>query len=253
MTAFALDLQNVNKLFNSGKFNSDKEVKSVLNDVNLQIRENSIFGLAGLNGVGKTTMIKLILDLLSFDSGKIFIFGIDNKIAQSRQNICYLPEKFQPSQYLTGYEFLDLSLSFYNKKLDKQTAYDMALKLDFDPNSLKQIVRKYSKGMGQKLGLMSCLLSDAKLLILDEPMTGLDPKARVALKETLKEYVKTGKTIFFSSHILDDIEEICDEIAILHDGKILFHDTPSNFMKEYNQNKVEKAFLMCIDDNNYIN
>jgi ABC-2 type transport system ATP-binding protein len=102
--------------------------------------------------------------------------------------------------------------------------------------------------MGQKLGLMSCLLSEAELLILDEPMTGLDPSARVVLKNALIDYAKSGKTVFFSSHILDDIEEICDKIAVLHNGKIYFDGTPSEFMKEYYENKAEKAFLKCINN-----
>ncbi len=237
----ALDIENVSKKF--------KTSKSVLDNINLQIKSGCIFGLAGLNGIGKTTIIKIILGLLKEDSGKISIFGVDNKNSKSREYVCYLPERFYPSQYLTGYEFLNLSLSFYGKKLDKNKAILMAKKFFLEPQILDQVIKKYSKGMGQKLGLISCLLSEAELLILDEPMTGLDPSARVILKNELKEYAKSGKTVFFSSHILDDIEEICDKIAVLHDGKIYFDGTSDEFMKKYNENKAEKAFLKCINFN----
>lgn len=238
--SIALNIKNLSKEF--------KTSKKVLDNINLQIRSGCIFGLAGLNGIGKTTIIKIILGLLNEDSGEVSIFDISSKNPNSRKNICYLPERFYPSQYLTGYEFLNLSLSFYNKKLNKEKAIQMANKLELSPKALEQVVKKYSKGMGQKLGLMSCLLSEAELLILDEPMTGLDPSARVVLKNALIDYAKSGKTVFFSSHILDDIEEICDKIAVLHNGKIYFDGTPSEFMKEYNENKVEKAFLKCINN-----
>ena len=123
----------------------------------------------------------------------------------------------------------------------------VAKKIDLDISALKRVVCQYSKGMGQKLGLLYCLLSDAKLLILDEPMTGLDPKARVLLKLALKDYVKHGNTIFFSSHILDDVEEICDTMAVLHNGEIKFIGQPLEFRETYKEVNIEKSFLKCIE------
>ena len=247
---FALEIKNLTKQFyNYRLFSKEETVKNVLNNCNLNINTGEIFGIAGLNGIGKSTMIKIILDLLQPDGGEVNIFGLSHHNAMSRKNICYLPEKFQPSQYLTGYEFLNLSLSFFDRKITIDEINKMAERLDLDVRALSLIIKKYSKGMGQKLGLLYCLLSNAKLLILDEPMTGLDPKARVILKRALIDYVKQGNTIFFSSHILDDVEEICDKIAVLHNGEIKFNGKTEEFKNVYKTQNVEKAFLECINDN----
>lgn len=242
----ALEISNICKQFEDFHGN----VHVVLKDCSLNVNEGEIFGLVGLNGIGKTTLIKILLDMLNEDSGSAKFFGLDHKMPASRQNICYLPEKFMPSQYLTGFEFLEISLSFFNKKLDKEKAREMATKLDLDPNCLDNVIGKYSKGMGQKLGLMSCFLSGARLLILDEPMTGLDPKSRIMLKQTLLEYKNQGNSVFFSSHILEDIGEICDNMAVLHDTDIKFYGSPEDFKKKYNSQSAEKAFLNCINVDN---
>ena len=247
-----INITNLNKEFHFTKFFSKEEnTKKVLNNISLQINRGDIFGLVGLNGIGKTTLIKIILDLLKEDNGEVKLFDINNHNPLSRKNICYLPEKFMPSPQLTGYEFLKLSLSFYNKKLDKELAKKYANNLDLNPNVLDLAIKKYSKGMAQKLGLLWCLMSGADLLILDEPMSGLDPKARVILKEELKKYVNSdkNKAIFFSTHILDDVEEICNTMAVLNNGKIIFNGKPSELKKEYNDINMEKSFLKCININ----
>ena len=228
-------------------FFQKKFERQVLKKCSIDVQNGEIFGLVGLNGIGKTTLIKIILDIFDADSGVVKLFGIDNKIPDARKQVCYLPEKFLPSRYLTGYEFLSLSQSFFGKKLDKSKADEIAKKLDLDCNALNRLVKSYSKGMGQKLGLMSCLLSDAKLLILDEPASGLDPKARVILKQALKDYVKEGKSIFLSSHLLDDIEEMCDSMAVLSNGEIAFTGSPKEFRKKFTADTAELSFLKCIN------
>ena len=230
-------IKNISKNFND---------KKVLQDVSLNVNSGEIHGLIGLNGVGKTTLIKIMLNLLQQDSGNVEFFGIDVTKTQSRFNINYLPEKFYPSQFLKGYEFLELALSYYNKSFDIKKAEEKSRLLGLDPNALKQTISKYSKGMGQKLGLLSMFLCETKLLILDEPMSGLDPSARIELKELLSEYKKQGNTIFFSSHILSDIEEICDNISIIHNGKIIFTGTPSVFLSKYSGKNLERSFLEAI-------
>lgn len=244
----AVEVKNISKSFEEKKFFSKKKRShTVLDNCTLDIEHGKIFGLAGLNGIGKTTLIKMILNLQVPDGGEITIFGKKNTDIQSRKDVCYLPEKFCPQQYLTGYEFLKIFLSFFDQKLDLASANEMAKKLDMNPEILKIVIKKYSKGMGQKLGLLSCLLSKAKLLILDEPMSGLDPKVRVLLKKLLLEYAGNGNTIFFSSHIIDDMEEICDKISVLNNGQIVFSGAPKELRANYPATSAEKSFLACIN------
>lgn len=220
----------------------------VLKGVGLELKPGEIFGLIGLNGVGKTTLIKIILDLLDADKGAVTLFGKPATEASARRHLCYLPEKFQPSPYLKGMEFLSLSTAYYHAGFNAKEAELYAKKLDFDPAALKRRVGSYSKGMGQKLGLISAFMSRTPLLILDEPMSGLDPRARVYLKRALKNYAAEGRSIFFSSHILADMEEICDRIAVLSDGKLVFTGTPAAFKKKWHGKGIslEEAFLKAI-------
>lgn len=221
--------------------------KQVLYDVSLDIKPGEIFGLIGLNGVGKTTLIKIILDLLEQDQGEVKLFGDSSAKPKTRKQLAYLPEKFHPSPFLKGEEFLHLSQTYYQKPLTNKEIYELADRLGLDQKALGQPIRKYSKGMGQKLGLLSIFLSQAPLLLLDEPMSGLDPKARIQLKDMLLEYKKQGNTIFFSSHILADIEEICDQIAIIHDTHVVYQGSPKKFLKQQKEKHLERAFLRAVE------
>lgn len=234
-----LNVYNLNKKFGN---------KVVLNNINLTINKNEIFGLIGLNGAGKTTFIKTILDLLDPDSGNIEIMGLSSTYTKSRQNLRYLPEKFQVSSMLKGIEFLKIFSNFNSKNeaiLDE--IYELADLLALDRKALSNKVSKYSKGMMQKLGLISTFLGKSDLVILDEPMSGLDPKARICLKELLLKSKLEGKSIFFSSHVLSDIDEICDRIAVLNNGKLSFIGTPNELKVKHNETLLEKAFLKEIE------
>lgn len=222
--------------------------RKVLDSVGFEVKENEIFGFIGLNGVGKTTLIKIILDLLDQDEGEVEIFGVTKILPESRKKIFYLPEKFQPSIHLKGKEFLRFCLDFYGRKLDLARAKELCKNLDLRYEMLDEKVTKYSKGMTQKLGLLAVFLSGADLIILDEPMSGLDPKARIALKRELLEYKKAGKTIFFSSHILSDMDEICDKVAVLNNAKIVFEGTPKAFKDKHSIDSLDKAFLKEIKE-----
>ena len=171
-----------------------------------------------------------------------------NTNIESKRKICYLPEKFTPSQFLKGNEFLELASGYYQQQYDKKLAVKICEELDFDPVALEKKVSSYSKGMGQKLGLVSVFLSKSPLLILDEPMSGLDPSARIFLKKKLQDYRNKGNSIFFSSHILADVEEICDRIGILHYGDMYYEGTVEKFIKGAKTKNLEQAFLSIIND-----
>ncbi len=232
-------IQDVHKTYNKHK---------VLEDIGFTLNSGEIFGLIGLNGAGKTTLIKIMLDLITCENGGIEIAGISARDIQARKNISYLPEKFQPSRYLKGMEYLDLALSYYGKTLDREAARKKAMELDLDPDVLTARVGSYSKGMGQKLGLVGAFLVDASFLILDEPMSGLDPRARIMLKSELMANKRAGKTIFFSSHILSDLDEICDRIGVIHDGKLCYIGTPKDFKHTMHDESLEQAFLRVIEN-----
>lgn len=223
------------------------EGKIVLDNVDFAVKQGQIFGFVGLNGVGKTTLIKILLDLLDQDFGDVEIFGINKVLPKSRREICYLPEKFYPSSNLTGREFIKFTLSFYKQKINEKNLAEICEKLDLDYKILDKKITKYSKGMTQKLGLIAVFLTKVKLIILDEPMSGLDVAARIKLKKEIIDYKKQGGTIFFSSHILSDIEEICDEIAILNNTKIVFNGCPKTFKIKHSSDNLEEAFLKEIE------
>jgi ABC-2 type transport system ATP-binding protein len=218
----------------------------VLQDVSFTLEAGEIFGLIGLNGAGKTTLIKIILSMARADNGMATLFGKPAKQVEARKQLVYLPEKFQPSKYLKGMEYLSLSLAYYGKSLDKDKAKEMAENLGLPPEVLSKRISGYSKGMGQKLGLISAFLLERPLLILDEPMSGLDPLARIQLKKQMLKYKEAGNTLFFSSHILADMDEICDRIGMIHDHELKFIGKPSEFKNNSKENSLEQAFLNMI-------
>jgi ABC-2 type transport system ATP-binding protein len=217
----------------------------VLQNVSFDVREGEIFGLVGLNGIGKTTLIKTMLNLILPDSGAIDFFGISHGDLEAKKQYCYLPEKFTPSIFLKGREFLEFAIRFHRNDFDSSKAAQVCEALDLAVEFLDKKVKNYSKGMGQKLGLASIFLSEPKVAILDEPMSGLDPSARIALKQQLKLFKKSGKTVFFSSHILSDIEEICDRICILNKGKIVYIGSVQDLLASEKES-LESAFLRII-------
>lgn len=229
------------------KLNKSYKNQKVLNDVNLEITETEIFSLIGVNGAGKTTLIKCVLGFHLFDSGVVDLFNIDSQNTLARKDLAYLPERFLPPYYLNGQQFLNYIFDLHKSKVDAESIKEMLADLDLSEEILKKSVREFSKGMAQKLGLAALLLLDKKLLILDEPMSGLDPKARALVKKQLKLSKEKGTTIFFSSHLLADVEELSDRIAILHEGEIAFCGSPVECKKEFQADTLEDAFLKCIE------
>jgi ABC-2 type transport system ATP-binding protein len=229
------------------KLKKNYGAKTVLNGIDLSVSEGEFFGLVGMNGSGKSTMIKAMLDLTAIDSGQINIFNHSHRQVSSRKNIAYLPDRFSPPPYLKGMDFIDYMLQLHGSKSTEKHIHEMLDAIELDKNTLQESVGKLSKGMTQKLGLASCLLSGKSLLILDEPMSGLDPKARVLFKQQLHKIKKQGTTLFFSSHVLADVDELADRIAVLHDCKIMYTGSTEAFKESYGTEVLEDAYMRCID------
>ncbi len=215
--------------------------------LNLMIEAGTTVGLVGTNGAGKTTLIKCLLDFCHLDHGTIEIFGVDHQKTSARENLAYLPELFQAPAFLSGERFLRSLLQLHGRAYDEVAVLDMLDRLDFKQDALQYRVRTYSKGMSQKLGLALCLLADKPLLVLDEPMSGLDPKARYLFKLQLIEQKRSGRTIFFTSHMLSDVESLCDTIAILDRGQLRYVGSPAKCCEKYNAGDLETAYMNCID------
>jgi len=231
---------------NISALNKSYKTQHVLNNVELDVYGGEIFSFVGINGAGKTTLIKCLLNFHNYQSGTIKLFGIESIETIARENLAYLPERFLPPYYLNGQQFLNYIFDLYKSKVDADAVKKMLVDLDLAEEILKKSVRAFSKGMAQKLGLAALLLLDKKLLILDEPMSGLDPKARALVKRQLKLAKENGKTIFFSSHMLADVEELSDRVGILHNGEIAFCGTPAECKKQFDSPTLEDAFLKCI-------
>ncbi len=237
MTETALRFQQVVKRYGPS---------GVLQGVDLAVQAGECFGLVGVNGAGKTSLIKCLLDFCALDGGAIAIFGQPHDQPASRAPLGFLPERFMPPYYLTGADFIKYLLTLQGVKVDAAAVAAMLAALDLDAAALKKTVRHYSKGMTQKLGLAACLLSPKQLYVLDEPMSGLDPKARALLKQQLRALQQRGSTLFLTSHALADVDELCDRMAILHDGAIRFTGTPADCRAHYGAQTLEQAFLACI-------
>ncbi len=219
----------------------------VLDQISFEVRPGEFFGLAGVNGAGKTSLIKCLLDLADFSSGQISIFGESSARFEARRRLAYLPERFIPPHYLSGRGFLNMMASLHGHAHDEAEALAMFDHLDLDPSALTRPVRAFSKGMTQKLGLAAAFLARRDLMILDEPMSGLDPKARARVKDRLFALRDQGGALFFTSHALADVEEICDRIAILHAGRIAFLGAPRDLIDETGAPTLERAFLQVIE------
>lgn len=220
----------------------------VIHDVNIEARDGQFYGLIGLNGAGKTTLIKTVLGLRSQQKGEITIFGKSTTDLEAKKNLAFLPERFEPPWFLSGIEFLRFSLRLYGRKVDDKIFYESAEKLALDQKALTRRVQTYSKGMRQKLGLLGTVLTECKLLILDEPMSGLDPRARTLVKDMLMDLKSKDRTIFLSSHILADMDEICDQVSVLHNGTIQFTGKPQELKEKTETKNLERAFLHFIDE-----
>jgi len=214
--------------------------------VSLEVAAGASAGLVGANGAGKTTFLKCALDLCAADGGRVEIFGVDARQAAARARLAYLPERFSPPHYLLGREFLAMTLALSGARYDAARAAALAGELELEPAALARPVRQLSKGMTQKLGLAACFLQQRDLYVLDEPMSGLDPAGRLAVKAVLARLRGAGKALFFTSHVLSDVEELCETIAVLERGALRFRGAPAALRAHTGEDNLERAFLKCV-------
>lgn len=233
-----LEVRKLNKTFKGGLFEKDRQV---LHDVTFSLPEGQTSGFVGSNGAGKTTTIKCIFDFIRPDSGEILFFGKPLS-SESKTRIGYLPERPYLYEFLTGMEFLRLhwnlcygssTQDFYERSQEALRKVDLLAAKD-------RRLRTYSKGMLQRVGIAQAILTRPDLLILDEPMSGLDPDGRAMVKDILREEQKRGVSLFFSSHLLQDMEELCSHLVVINRGQILYDGVLSSFMAEYHS--LERAF-----------
>jgi ABC-2 type transport system ATP-binding protein len=221
---------------------------TALEDITLNLRQGEILGLAGPSEAGKTTLIKSILRLVTPSAGSVHLFGQPHEEPGSRARLAYLPEQFQPPSHLCGHDFVRLSLAFHRCRVRRSVVCALAEDLDLDPAALRKPIRSYAKGMAQKLGVLATLLTDRPLLILDQPMSGLDPRGRTLLKQQIAGARERGHAVLMSSHILADHEGLCDRIAVLRTGRIAYLGSPGSLKDSQGAPTLETALLTAIED-----
>lgn len=215
----AITIKNLTKIFKTEFLRRPVEA---VRDISFSVEEGTVFGFLGPNGAGKTTTIKIVVGLLKPTSGRVEISGKSVEDIHSRSNMGYLPESPYFYDYLTGKELLNYYSRLIDMKgMNRKARIEELLKRVGLWEARNQPLRSYSKGMLQRIGIAQALLNDPKLLILDEPMSGLDPIGRKEMRDLIFELREQGKTIFFSTHILADVEIICDMVAIINRGRLI--------------------------------
>ncbi len=223
----------------------------VIDNMNLKIEDGIVFGVIGPNGAGKTTTINMITGILGMDEGDIFIDGksIQKNPIEAKKNFGFVPDTPEIFEKLTGLEYLNLIGDVYGVKSKERLEKIDKLSKEFGIfEDLKERIQTYSHGMKQKLLIISVLIHSPKNWILDEPLTGLDPKSSYLLKKLMREHANKGNVVFFSTHVLEVAEKICDKIAIIDKGKIIYVGTIEELKKNSKTNtSLEESFLKITD------
>ncbi|MBC7457404.1 MAG: ABC transporter ATP-binding protein [Bdellovibrionaceae bacterium] len=240
---------NVSKSFRPDFY---KKPVQVLKNVNFQIDEGQFVGFIGPNGAGKTTTIKCMMQFIFPDKGDVSFFE-QTDLIESKRKIGFLPERPYFQEFLSAMEFLKLHWNLSGlKKADFQKRADEVLEQVKLIHVKHKKLRDYSKGMLQRIGIAQALLASPEFLILDEPMSGLDPDGRILIKDILKNFKDKKMTVLMSSHLLEDVEELCDNLIILHKGETLFNGAISEFKHNFNSLEAAyKAFKGQIEEVNY--
>ena len=237
-----IEIKNVSKKY--------KKDKNVIDNLNLEIKDGEIFGFLGPNGAGKTTTIKMITGILEIDKGDILIDkkSITKEPLEAKKQMGLVSDNPDVFLKLKGIEYLNFIADVYEVSTEDRMERIKKLAKKFEIiNVLNNKIESYSHGMRQKLIIIGALLHNPKNWILDEPMTGLDPKSSFELKNMMREHANQNNTVFFSTHILDVAERLCDRIGIIDKGKLLFVGTYEDLKNELKENKsLEELFMEII-------
>lgn len=235
-----LEIKNLSKTYTKGK--------KAVDDVSLVIESGEIFAFIGHNGAGKTTTIKCVVGILDFEEGEIYIDGISVKKnpLECKKKTAYIPDNPDIYESLTGIQYLNFISDIYQiSKNDRTEGIKKYADMFAIEKNLGDIISSYSHGMKQKLALISALIRKPNLLILDEPFVGLDPKAAYLVKEVMKEMCQAGASIFFSTHVLEVAEKLCNKVAIIKNGRIISHGT----MEEVRGDKTLEDVFLELENN----
>jgi ABC-2 type transport system ATP-binding protein len=220
--------------------------KVAVKDLNLRVRAGEVFGFLGPNGAGKTTTMNVLLGFVNATGGAAFLFGVDVREPIARQRIGYLPELTYYYKFLTAEELLRFYARIFGiPRARADRRIDELLKLvELEP-ARQRPIKTYSKGMQQRVGLAQALINDPDLLILDEPTSGLDPLGRMKVREIIQRLRNEGKTVFFSSHELGEVETVCDRVAIINQGELKVEGRVHELVEKHHAN-LERIFLNII-------
>ena len=239
-----IEIKNVTKIFG-------KDFKAV-NSINLEITEGKIYGFLGPNGAGKTTTLKMLTGILTPDGGKINVNGFDivENPTEAKNEFAFVSDDPDMFLKLKGIEYLRFVGKLYGiKGMQLKEAIFKYSELFEMQNALNDRIESYSHGMRQKIVIIGVLLHNPKNWIIDEPMTGLDPTSSFELKKIMREHANNGNTVFFSTHILDVAERLCDRIGIINKGKLLFVGTYEEIKEKFQENKSLEELYMEITKN----
>ena len=229
-----------------GKGTSQAGRKVALDGLDLNVHAGEVFGFLGPNGAGKTTTMNVLLGFVNATNGAAYLFGVNVREPIARQRIGYLPELAYYYKFLTAEELLRFYARIFGIPHPvTEQRIDHLLRLVELEHARKRPIRSYSKGMQQRVGLAQALINDPDLLILDEPTSGLDPIGRMKVREIIQRLKNEGKTVFFSSHELGEVETVCDRVAILHEGKLRIEGRVTELVQQYKCD-LEKIFLQVI-------
>ena len=222
------------------------QTKLAVKDLSLSVHTGEVFGFLGPNGAGKTSTMNVLLGFVPPTSGTANIFGVNVQQTIARQRLGYLPELTYYYKFLTAEELLRFYARIFGiEKSERERRIDAVLKLVELEHARKRLIKTYSKGMQQRVGLAQALINNPDLLILDEPTSGLDPLGRMKVRDIIKRLKNEGKTVFFSSHELGEVETVCDRVAIMHQGELKVLGRVDDLAQEHQCN-LEQLFLKIV-------